>query len=581
MDRSRISLFWSSMVLMASVAAACRDSHEVAARPADLAFDKITREILEDRYRRHPSQATDLGIHRYDERMEDRSPTAIKAESEALRRFRSQLSGVDPATLGETNALDRDMLLRTLDAGVLALDAIRMWEKDPDAYSSDVTNAVHVIVKRPYAPAVERLKAVIAREKQIPSALQVARSNLTAAVAVYTRIAIEQIDGNIGFFKADVPAAFADVHDQGLLGEFKRVNDETIASLEAYKRFLTQELLPRAKTTFAYGADLYARALAANEMVEVPLDRLLTVAEADRQHNEGAFEATARRLDAGKPPAQVLTDLQLDHPPPERLLSTTQSALDTIRRFVVDRRIVTIPPSNPVTVKETPPFLRSTTSASMDTPGPFETAHLDGYYYMTLPDPRQSPTEQADYMRQWYDAAISNVSVHEVYPGHYIQFLYAKSFPSDVRRVFGANTNIEGWAHYAEQMMLDEGFHIDDPRYRLAELQDALLRDVRLIVGIKMHTEDMTVEQATQLFETAAYQPHPVAVAEAKRGTSDALYGYYTLGKLMILKLREDYRAKTGAQYSLQRFHDSLMKLGPLPLPLVRKTMLGEVGRPL
>jgi uncharacterized protein (DUF885 family) len=173
---------------------------------------------------------------------------------------------------------------------------------------------------------------------------------------------------------------------------------------------------------------------------------------------------------------------------------------------------------------------------------------------------------------------MSNVSVHEVYPGHYIQFLYAKRFPSDVRRVFGANTNIEGWAHYCEQMMLDEGFHAGEPKYRLAQLQDALLRDVRFIVGIKMHTQGMTVDEGTKLFETQAYQPHPVAVQEAKRGTSDALYGYYTLGKLMILKLRDDYKAKMGPQYSLQGFHDAFIKLGPLPLPLIRKAMLGESG---
>ena len=155
-------------------------------------------------------------------------------------------------------------------------------------------------------------------------------------------------------------------------------------------------------------------------------------------------------------------------------------------------------------------------------------------------------------MRQWYYAAITNVSVHEVYPGHYIQFLYAKTFPSDVRKVFGANTNIEGWAHYCEQMMLDEGFHADEPRYRLAQLQDALLRDVRFIVGIKMHTQGMTVERGDELFETQGHQPHPVGVSEAKRGTSDALYGYYTMGKLAILKLRDDYRAKLGAEYSLR-----------------------------
>jgi uncharacterized protein (DUF885 family) len=229
-------------------------------------------------------------------------------------------------------------------------------------------------------------------------------------------------------------------------------------------------------------------------------------------------------------------------------------------------------------VKETPPFMRSTTSASMDSPGPFEPAKLEGFYNMTLPDPRWKAAEQADFMRQWYYAAIANVSVHEVYPGHYLQFLYAKQFPSDVRKVYGANTNREGWAHYCEQMMLDEGFHAGDASYRLAQIQDALLRDIRFIAGIKMHTQGMTVEEATALFETEGHQPRPIAVSEAKRGTSDALYGYYTIGKLMILKLRQDYKAKAGSGYTLQGFHDAFIKLGPLPMPLIRRAMLGDVG---
>jgi uncharacterized protein (DUF885 family) len=197
---------------------------------------------------------------------------------------------------------------------------------------------------------------------------------------------------------------------------------------------------------------------------------------------------------------------------------------------------------------------------------------------MTLPDPAWPKPQIESFMRQWYYPMISNVSVHEVYPGHYVQFLYAPQFPSKVRKVFGAASNAEGWAHYCEQMMLDEGFHADDPHYRLAQLQDALLRDVRFIAGIQMHSQGMSVADAQKLFEREAYQPPPVALSEAKRGTSDPTYGYYTMGKLMILKLRDDVRAKRGAAFTLQGFHDEFLKLGPLPLPLVRRALLGEQG---
>jgi uncharacterized protein (DUF885 family) len=244
-----------------------------------------------------------------------------------------------------------------------------------------------------------------------------------------------------------------------------------------------------------------------------------------------------------------------------------------------DHKLITIPKAAPATVQETPPFLRATTSASMDIPGPFEKVATEAYYNMTLPDPKASAKATREFMKQWYYAAISNVSVHEVWPGHYLQFLYAKQFPSDIRKVFYAATNAEGWAHYCEQMVIDEGFHADDPRYRLAQIQDALLRNARFIVGIRMHTQGMTVKQAEDFFVAEGYQPRPVAVSESKRGTSDPTYGYYTMGKLMILKLREDYKAKIGAQYSLQKFHDTFIALGPLPLPLIRKAMLGESGQ--
>ena len=545
----------------------------------DAAFKQVATEVLEDVFKRHPTQATDLGIHKYDDQLDDWSAAAVRAETDAARAFKTRLTAIDPATLSLDQQLDREQLLRAADNTVLQNEVIRHWAKDPDLYPSGITNTAYVMIKRGFASAEVRLKALIAREQAMPAALDDARKNLDNPPKIFTEIALEQIDNNVGFFKNDVPAAFKGVTDKTLLADFRKSNDAVIAALVSYKTFLQKDVLPRSTGDFALGAETYAKALAAQEMVELPLDRLLQIAEADRARNEDAFQATAKQLDASKPANVALGALQLDHPPAGDLLKTTQDTLDSLRQFIVDHHIITIPPSDPARVKETPPFMRSTTTASMDTPGPFETAKLEGFYNMTLPDPRLPKAEQDDYMRGWYYAAIVNVSVHEVYPGHYVQFLYAKSFPTDVRKVFGAATNSEGWAHYCEQMMLDEGFHAGEPKYRLAQLQDALLRNVRFIVGIKMHTEGMTVEDATKLFETQGHQPHPVAVEEAKRGAGDPLYGYYTMGKLMLVKLREDYKAKQGAAYTLQGFHDAFIRLGPLPLPLVRRAMLGESGQ--
>jgi uncharacterized protein (DUF885 family) len=545
----------------------------------DAAFTAAAHDYLEDMYRRRPTQATYLGIHKYDDQLENYSRQGVTEAVTAMRQFRDKVSAIDPASLTPDNQLDRVQLIHSIDSRLLTLEAVRPWARDPDMYSSGLTSTAYIMIKRGFAPADERLRKLIAREKAMPAALAEARKNLDNPPRIYTQIAIDQLDGNRGFFQTAVPGAFTAVKDKALLDEFKTANDAVIAALADYKKWLQDDLLKRSNGEFAFGEDTYRKMLAADDMIEVPLDELLATAERDLRKNQAAFAEAAKRIDPKRTPLQVLAAVEADHPPAGKLLSTTQAELDTIGRFMTDHHIITVPKATPARVQETPPFLRATTTASMDIPGPFETVADEAYYSMTLPDPKWSARETNEFMRQWYYAIITNVSVHEVWPGHYLQFLYARHFSSDVRKVFGAPTNSEGWAHYCEQMVNDEGFHADDPRYRLAQVQDALLRDARFIVGIRMHTRGMTMAQAEEFFVKEGYQPRPTARSETKRGTSDATYGYYTMGKLMILKLRDDYKAKMGARYSLQGFHDAFIKLGPLPLPLIRKAMLGDEGQ--
>ncbi len=551
-----------------------------AAGSGDGAFRQLAGEILEFYYKQDPSNATYLGIHKYDDLIADYSAASITAEVEAIKSFQAKLDAVDAEALSPESQLDFEQTKNTLDGMLLRNEVIRPLAKDPDIYSSGITNDAYVMISRTFAPPEQRLKSLTARLKLMPNALAEARKNLDNPPRVYTEIAIDQLDGNRDFFAQDVPAAFTEVKDPAVLAEFKASNDAVIAALEDYKKWLQDDLLSRSNGSFAFGADTYAKVLAADEMITTPLPDLLSVAEADLKSNQQAFAEAARHVDPTKTPTEVLADVAKDYPPPSELLAVTQSGLDSLAQFVRDKQIIDLPQAPPAKVVETPPFMRATTSAAMDTPGPFEKVATEAYFMMTLPDPTWPKEEQDDFMSQWYRPSISNVSVHEVWPGHYVQFLFAKDYPSDVRKVFATASNFEGWAHYCEQMMLDEGLHADDPRYRLAEVQDALLRDVRFIVGIKMHTQAMTIEQAKEMFVEQAYQPDPVAESEAKRGTSDATYGYYTMGKLMIMKLREDYRAKMGERYSLSDFHDAFIKLGPLPLPLIRKAMLGEIGNP-
>ena len=565
---------------LATVAACAPSTPPPVPTPSgDAAFTEVAREYLDDAYRRQPTLATFLGIHKYNELLRDPSRQAVLDEVTAARQFRDRAAAIDAATLSQANQLDREQLLLAIDSRVLTIETVRPWARDPDSYSSGLTNTAYIMIKRAFAPPDERLRQLVAREKAMPATLAEARKNLDNPPRIYTEIAIEQIDGNRDFFRTAVASAFPTVTDKALLAEFKQANDAVIAALDDYKKWLQSDLLKRSNGDFAIGEDTFRKKLAADEMLALPLDELLAIAEKDLRKNQAAFAETARAIDPKRTPMQVLEVAQSNYPPASKLLAVTQSELDALGRFMSDHKLITIPKAAPATVQETPPFLRATTSASMDIPGPFEKVATEAYYNMTLPDPKASAKATREFMKQWYYAAISNVSVHEVWPGHYLQFLYAKQFPSDIRKVFGAATNSEGWAHYCEQMVIDEGFHADDPRYRLAQIQDALLRNARFIVGIRLHTKGMTVAQAEDFFVTEGYQPRPVAVSESKRGTSDPTYGYYTMGKLMILKLREDYKAKMGAQYSLQKFHDTFIGLGPLPLPLIRKAMLGEAGQ--
>ncbi len=573
----------AGLIFVTAIVGACSNPSEPRqpdAGSGDAAFRQLAAEILEHTYKQDPTNATSLGIHTYDDLIPDRSAVAVTADVEEVKSFRSRLYAVAAESLSPEAALDLELTKRTLDGRLLRAEVIRPWAKDPDSYSSGITNDAFVMISRTFAPPEQRLRSLTSRLKLMPDSLAAARTNLDNPPRIYTEIAIEQIDGNRDFFAQDVPTAFDEVKDQTLLTEFKTANDAVVAALDDYKTWLVNELLPRSNGSFAYGADTYQKVLAANEMITTPLPDLLAIAEKDLERNQRAFAQAARGIDPSKAPADVLADVKKDFPQPSDLLAVTQSNLDGLAQFVEDKQIIDLPQAPPATVVETPPFLRATTSASMDTPGPFEKVATEAYFTVTLPDPTWPKAEQDDFMSYWYRPQISNISVHEVWPGHYVQFLYAKDYPSDVRKVFGAASNFEGWAHYCEQMMLDEGLHADDARYRLAQVHLALLRDVRFIVGIKLHTQGMTVEQAKQMFTDDAYQPAAVAASEAKRGTADATYGYYTMGKLMILKLREDYRAKTGEAYSLKDFHDTFIKLGPLPVPLIRKAMLGQAGDP-
>ena len=584
--------FPSALALALALLMPTAPAQKLSADGALQTFQYISDQYFSDVYFRFaPTAGTSAGLHQYDTQLEDYSAAGVQREIAALHDYEKKVEAIDPTALDAPVAADRDILLNNICSQLLTLEVIRPWEKNPDTYSSGVTNSIFVIMERPYAPVNIRFHAAIERERKIPQALAEARKNLKNPPRIYTEIALEQIGDDIAFFEHDVPAAFADATDPDDKTAFSKTNAAVIAALQSYAAWMKSDLLPRSNGDFRLGADTFRKKLAYDEMVDIPLDRLLQIAFDDLHKNQAEFARVAKEVDPTKTPEQVLAELATIHPAPDKLLDSFQDTFNSLISFIDTHHIITIPSTVEPTLEETPPFMRATTFASMDPPGPFETGSNKAYFNVTLPEKGWTAQHIAEHMAEFNVGTIISTSVHEAYPGHYVQYLWMPEFSSKIRKVLGANTNIEGWAHYCEQMMLDEGYDAAPPNatpeqvresrlIRLGQLQDALLRDARFVNAVKLHTGEgepggkWTLEQAEDFFVNQGYQSRSAAVVETKRGTSDPTYLYYTLGKLEIMKLRENLKKKEGTAFNLEQFHDNFMRQGFAPIKVIRRAML-------
>jgi uncharacterized protein (DUF885 family) len=547
-----------------------------------------------------PTNATAAGLHEYDSKLEDYSAAGVAREVAALHEYEKKVEAIDPSALDAPVAADRAILLNNIKSELLSLEVIRGWEKNPDNYSSGITSSAFVIMERPYASADLRLHALVEREKQMPQALMEARKNLKNPPKISTEIALEQIGDDASFFEHDVPSAFfsgadgAEVAtDASTKTEFAKTNAAVVAALKSYADWMKTDLLPRSNGDYRLGADTFEKKLQYDEMVDLPLDKLLQIAMDDLHKNQAEFARVAKEVDPTKTPQQVLAELATIHPAPDQLLNAFHDTFNSLISFIDTHHIITIPSTVQPTLEDTPPFMRATTFASMDPPGAFETRSKKAYFNVTLPEKDWTAQHIAEHMASFNVGTIVSTSVHEAYPGHYVQFLWMPQFGSKIRKLLGANTNIEGWAHYCEQMMLDEGYSAAPANatpeqvrqaklIRLGQLQDALPRDARFVNSIKLHTGQgeasgqWTMDQAIDFFVKEGYQSRAVGEVETKRGTGDPTYLYYTLGKLEIMKLREDYKKKVGAAYTIEGFHDNFMRQGFAPIKVIRKAMLGN-----
>jgi uncharacterized protein (DUF885 family) len=544
-------------------------------------FAAFVDDYFDAYFERKPSEGTAAGLHQYDDRLEDGSDDAVKKRVETVKALRARLDKLRAGRLTDDEAIDAEVLHGQMKAELLDLEVVRTWRKNPMSYIATPPAAIDGLMKRDFAPAAARLRSVIARLKATPAMFAALRANVDNPPKEFTNLAVRMGEGSVGFYRDTVRdwAKGAAGQDARLLQDFNAANDAVVKSLTEAVAWMKKDLLPRSRGMYALGADTFARQLLYEELVDLPLNKLLAIGEANLRRDQEAFRAVARTIDATKTPAEVMKALAADHPSEADLIPSARRTIEKVRQFLVDKGIVTIPSEVRPTVLETPPFARNGSFASMDTPGAYETKATEAFYYVTPPEKDWSAKQKEEHLRLFNAPVMQIITIHEAFPGHYIQFLYAKQYPTKTRKLTSCGSNVEGWAHYCEQMTVEVGYGDGDPKIHLAQLSEALLRDCRFVVGIKLHTQGMTVEEGAKVFEKEGYQEPSTAYEEARRGAYNPTYLYYTLGKLQIYKLREDYRKAKGKDFKLETFHNDFVRQGGLPIKLIRGILLpGDNG---
>jgi uncharacterized protein (DUF885 family) len=533
-------------------------------------------EYLAYLYEAHPTNAAFDGVHLHDDLLEDLGRQAIDAQVRTLGGFARRLAAIDPTRLTDTERLERPALESNIRSRLFELEQVRTWERSLQHYAEILATSLAGQVLFDYAPLAERARRVHSKLRQVPRMIQSARDNIKDPPGIYLKVGLESLRGTLRFINDDLPRAFGDLGDLHLLGDLADASTEAVTAIGGLIDYLEKDLAPRSKGSFRLGREKFEQKFQLDEGITVSADRLLSIAMRELQTTQDEFRRVASRLNGGDPIAAWQRAKQ-EHPAAGQLVPVAQQQLSELQDFIVRQRIITIPEGAPVAVLPTPRFYRWT-SASMWTPGPFEIRAQRAFYYITDVDPTWPAERQAEHLRDFSYGALWSISMHEVFPGHFLHYQHLRQIDAKLRKsmLFSSTAFVEGWAHYCEQMMVDEGFRKADPIVRLGQLAEALIRLCRTVVGIRLHCEDMSVEQGVRFFREEAFVEELSARREAERGTFDPAYILYSTGKLMLLKLREDYKAHIGAKYSLKGFHDTLLANGTVPLWLHRALLLGE-----
>jgi uncharacterized protein (DUF885 family) len=550
--------------------AACTPARSPAKRGPS--FGAFVDQHFAARFAFRPTSATSVGLHDRDAELEDYSRARIEARIVELHGELEQIAALRKTQLTFDETIDLDALEHNVRAEIFDLEVCRNWEKNPMFYAGLPGRAVDGIMKRAFAPASVRVKSVAGRLAGVPALYAAAKENLIMPPArEHAELALRLARGSARFLEKDVVAWARTALGTDPPAELLEADEKAVAAAKDFAAWVESDLLPHGTGSYALGAERFAEKLRLEEMIELPLDELLARGEKQLEKDFTDLVAVAQKLDPKRTPAEVMKALSDDHPSEDELIASVASSVEEARAFLVAKSLVTLPSEVRPIVAETPPFARAATFASMDTPGPYETGATEAYYYVTPVEKEWDEQHKQEHLRMFNRWVTAIINVHEAFPGHYLQFLWAKQFPTKTRRLLWVSSNGEGWAHYAEQMVVDEGFGEGDPRMRLAQLQEALVRDCRYVAGIKLHTAGWTVEQAAKLFEEKSFSEPANSLEEARRGTYNPTYLYYTYGKLEIQALAAEYRTKKGG--TLREFHDAFVRQGGLPIPLVRRML--------
>ncbi len=543
----------------------------------DAAFAVLAKAYYDAGFAAAPVTATNAGLHQFDARLGSYSAVDFAVRIDLDRDYLERFTKLDSQAFSPSVRLDWMMVINAIQDDLLQNNAMKRWRHNADDYVNIATGGVFSILSRKFAPDAIRLAKIVAREKQIPAMFAQARVNLRAVDKYNAQIAYDDAMGAVSFLKATVPEAFPTAGDETLRAEFVASTQAAVDATRDFARWLKTGFVTHPVGNFAIGAANYTARLKYEEAIDMPLDAYLRVGVVALAQTRAQMVAVAKQIDPNKSVQAVIDEVARIHPTAAGLIPASQADLVKLRAFEERKHIIEFPADADIKVTLTPEFERQTSIASMDAPGPLESVATQAYYNVTPVDPKDPPKVQQSYLETFNDFERPIVSAHEVYPGHYTNYIIDKHLKLSLTgKLLAANSFVEGWAHYCEQMIVDEGWGDGDPRVRLMQLREAILRNARYVVGVKMHTQGMTVPAAMDFFQKQAFVDPASSRIEARRGTGDPLYGYYTLGKLEILKLRADYKKKMGTSFTLAGFHQALLAHGNPPVPLLRPFLLGD-----